>query len=383
MDGRVEEQPTGSLCLRHGMVMDSFPGLTKEQVMSNKESNKDFLAEFWLSSENVGKDPNPFMHRDVWKGLTAGRTWAIEVAYVTFADFEKHAECTPAQANCKVSEAISLRGERYIAVVMEPTSVPPGMPFILGTVWIKEEMKLNELFLPAKEQLRDRQAASTLGFLIQQDEDNCRGPALKVESILSLPTWQDIEARCSKFLGARKEKNAEMQLSFDNLRAGVAPTTSVVRTASRFGATTQAQGSLAAAPVAEQNYLPSPPAVACKAGASSSKRLKSPAMLRFASVRPPAAAATATVVAKALPRSSPTAAKAPAGVRPFCFTPLASKKRPADLEASPCLAVANRSESRHKKAKYVHKNFDLTEVFNGASPGRQTGPVSLVESART
>jgi hypothetical protein len=72
MDGRVEEQPTGTLCLRHGMVMDSFPGLTKQQVMSNKESNKDFLAEFWLSSENVGKDPNPFMHRDVWKGLTAG-----------------------------------------------------------------------------------------------------------------------------------------------------------------------------------------------------------------------------------------------------------------------------------------------------------------------
>jgi hypothetical protein len=365
-EGDIVSTPDGFTCRKHGKTVESFPLLEADEQSSLVHTSKDFNGEFYAAAGNVDKSVNSFMPRNVSTNLEVGRSWEVAVAYASVADYEAHFSCTTSQGAARLTTAYNMRGEAYPAVAMSPDEVPKDLAVVLGSLFIRDYVKLENYYLEPKEQLRNGQGDDTLRFLVMKDEADARGKDLKTENLLNLPSYAQLFDKATKFKRGQKEKQDEMQANFDAARQGIDRAPVVHRSASRFG---PAPGHL---PPTEE-----PGVVRHKSGAleqqtlSRSRGRGGSSIGRGGDLSNPkrwrgvhAACGTPTAFRSANPTLPAKAASLVS-----LTSPAGARKRPLDL---PLGALA----AQHQGGKYyARKTINLQEIFEGAAPGRQVGPV--------
>jgi hypothetical protein len=343
-----------------------------DAILAKASSEKDFRAVFDSAVVNASTpDCIPFMSREVAKGFTGSRTWKVDVGYVASDEFEKFLKCTPSQASVRTTTAFNLRAEPYEAVPMAPHTIPAWLPFVLGSVSIKEFISLNEVFMSSNDQLRDGQAMDTFSFLVRQEEETSRGKDLRAEAILALPQFDYIKAKAERFNEARSDRQASVQAQMEALRGGVAAPAEVVQRASRFANI----GSACA--VKCESAVPSIAAASSKQYPSSGRggRSRSTPFGRGGGVnrqRGPLPTIAKTQAAAIKSRGAAPVLNGSSFVSPVGRPRLAV---PLGFASPPLQPLVEGASKRARIGRYQPKSIELGEIFDGTAPGRQVGPV--------
>ena len=199
VDGELVQVPHEDQCLRCGLGLLAYPGLTKEGAAAKFGESKKWQLAFIDAGDKKVAQGRPSSAR---KGVDTSDDILVEV-YVKFALVTVNiftAKWMPPDKvpGIKIVKAPHPEGaEDLVGVLMDRSSVPDDLPHWLVRISGRRLVRLQNFVLKPEDIVRVGQAADTFTDQVAQ-EMSSRGTTMRASNLPHLETFGSIEAKVKK-----------------------------------------------------------------------------------------------------------------------------------------------------------------------------------------
>ena len=217
VDGELVQVPHEDQCLRCGLGLLAYPGLTKEGAATKFGESKKWRLAFIDAGDKKVAQGRPSSAR---KGVDTSDDILVEV-YVKFALVTVNiftAKWMPPDKvpGIKIVKAPHPEGaEDLVGVLMDRSSVPDDLPHWLVRISGRRLVRLQNFVLKPEDIVRVGQAADTFTDQVAQ-EMSSRGTTMRASNLPHLETFGSIEAKVNKSQDdlARQEGQRNLQRQY-------------------------------------------------------------------------------------------------------------------------------------------------------------------------